>query len=106
MLKRKLAVVSVVSVVAVAVVLAAWGGPPNPNLAFLNGLCPSCCPDWGCGTNGAWLGQDPRVRELTRAVSKRTAPASAWARFATPTATRWSSTSITTTCAEWARPRS
>jgi hypothetical protein len=62
--------------VAVVLVLAACGGasPPSPSppplppaagmWQFLAGTCPTCCPDWGCGTNGAWLGQKVVFHEL------------------------------------------
>jgi hypothetical protein len=36
------------------------GPVSDPNDFF----CPTCCPDWGCGSNSAWLGENLAFHEL------------------------------------------
>src|SRR5262245_7323779 len=38
--------------------------PGDDPQGYLIHNCPTCCPAWGCGTNGAWLGGNLAFHEL------------------------------------------
>lgn len=38
--------------------------PAEDDHAYWLGNCPTCCPEWGCGTNGAWLGGNLVFHEI------------------------------------------
>jgi len=49
---------------AALMISAGCGGSGPPPPLPPSGNCPTCCPDWGCGTNGAWLGQGVVFHDL------------------------------------------